>query len=330
MDKLEALWSSELSEVDAEAYDRLVATAAGGHYSQTRAWAKVAAASRPCTPVYFLARRNGEPVGAALVLRSHIGVPLPIAKVERGPVCNDPADMEAVLRALLRQSHRHGIARLSVMPYWSGDPIAPVNAALQACGFSDVQTVTGSHVRTLRLDLATLGQGEAFAGSDFTKLRKELRRAERAGAVARRGSKADLAAYRNMLETRQKADGKACPPESHYRTLDEFFLSGDERSALFIAEFEGEAVSAVFATVFGPRTYFVAGASSGRDLVFSKMVQPMAAAVVWAKQQGSAEFDFGGMPMAGDTDPKRNAIAMFKRSFSRNEIDLVHEHVRWF
>lgn len=33
--------------------------------------------------------------------------------------------------------------------------------------------------------------------------------------------------------------------------------------------------------------------------------------------------------MKGDDDPKRASIAEFKRSFSRAEIALVHEHVRW-
>ncbi|MDR3527621.1 MAG: GNAT family N-acetyltransferase [Rhizomicrobium sp.] len=328
---LTAVFSSRLSASDARDYDAFVATARGSHYSQAAAWAPVVASSRPLTPYYFMLRSNGRVIGAAMVLRGKLGaLPLPIGRVERGPVCDRREDLPEILKALKLSAMHHGIARLSVMPYWSNSSIADVDKSLGLCGFSDVQTITGSHVRALRLDLSTVGPDDSFGGSDFTKLRKELRRAERAGAIARRGCDADLVAYRGMLETRQHADGKSCPPAAYYEALKGYFLSGDARNAMFVADYEGEAVSAVFATRFGDMTYFVAGASSGRGLVFSKMVQPMAAAVLWARQQGSKEFDFGGMPMAGDSDPKRNSIALFKRSFSRTEVDLVHEHVRWF
>jgi lipid II:glycine glycyltransferase (peptidoglycan interpeptide bridge formation enzyme) len=330
--RIEAVWSSRLSQADGEAYDAFVASARGGHFSQTRGWAPVATTANPFAARYFLARRDGRVVGAALILQTRpLGsLAIPVAQTERGPVCDQPEDMEDVLRALLQQSRRHGIVRLSVMPYWSGSEMDRVDAALKAGGFSDVQTVTGRHARALRLDLATVNQGEPFGGSSFTKLRKELRRAERAGAVARRGTEADLAAYREMLETRQRADGKSCPPDAYYVALKACFLSGDDRTAMFVAEYQDEVVAAVLALRHGTMTYFVAGVSSGRDLVFSKMIQPMAAAVLWAKENGSLLFDFGGMPMPGDRDPKRNSIALFKRSFSRDEVDLVHEHVRWF
>jgi peptidoglycan pentaglycine glycine transferase (the first glycine) len=328
--RLDTVWSSELSTSDGEAYDSFVASAGGGHYCQTRAWAKIATAARPFAPSYFLARRNGRVVGAALVLRTHLWrkLSLPFAQIERGPVCNDPADLPGVLESLVGQARRHGILRLSVMPYWADETKQPVERYLNKRGFSDVQTYAGAHVRALRLDLSTVSEG--FAGSDFTKLRKELRRCERAGATARRGREKDVDAFRAMLEERLRSDGKRAPSAAYYDALKEHFLSYEDRRAMFVGELRGEVVSALFATRHGPVASYVAGASSDREISFSKMIQPMAEAVLWAKRQGSASFDFGGMPMEGDTDPKRNSIALFKRSFSRTEISLVHEHVRWF
>ena len=330
MNRLEAVWTPQLSATDGEAYDNFVATARGGHFSQTRSWAKVAAASKPCVARYFLVRRDRRVIGAALLLRTRIGAPLPFAKVERGPVCDDPDDMPDVLGALLKQARRHGILRLSVMPYWADEARPRVSRALEACGFSDVQTFAGSHVRALRLDLSPLPASDPFAGSEFTKLRKELRRAERAGAGGRRGTEKDVGAYRMMLEQRLRGEGKHGPASAYFDALGRYFSADESQRAIFVGEFEGQPVSVIFATRHGPLALFVAGASSERDLSFSKMIQPMSRAVLWAKQQGSASFDFGGMPMEGDTDPKRNAIALFKRSFSRTEVALVHEHVRWF
>ena len=133
-----------------------------------------------------------------------------------------------------------------------------------------------------------------------------------------------------MLEQRLRSDGKRIPTKLYYDALKDHFLSCESQRAMFVGEYAGDAVSAIFVTRHGPVAAFAVGASSARDLSFSKMVQPMASAVLWAKGQGSATFDFGGMPMPGDADPKRNSIGLFKRSFSRTEIALVHEHVRWF
>ena len=332
MSHLDTVWSSELSATDGEAYDGFVATARGSHYSQTRSWAKVATAARPFVARYFLARRNGRVVGAALILRTQpLGVvALPFAQVERGPVCDDPEHMPDVLDALVGQARRHGILRLSVMPYWADTAKPRIEQILKERGFSDVQTYAGSHVSALRLDLSSLSADVPFAGNEFTKLRKELRRSERAGAISRLGREEDVDKFRGMLEQRLRSEGRRTPPKLYYDALKDHFLSPGSQRVMFVWEYEGDAVSAIFVTHHGSVAFFAAGASSARDLSFSKMVQPMASAVLWAKEQGSATFDFGGMPMPGDNDPKRNSIALFKLSFSRTEIALVHEHVRWF
>jgi len=332
MGRLDTVWSSELSAADAEAYDSFVATARGGHYSQARSWAKVATAAKPAVARYFLARRDGCVVGAALILRTQAlgAVALPFAQVERGPVCDDPEHMPDVLEALLDEAHRHGILRLSVMPYWADDVKPRIEHALKERGFSDVQSYTGTHVRALRLDLSSLAANAPFAGNEFTKLRKELRRSERAGAITRRGTEEDVDKFREMLEQRLQSEGKHTPTKAYYDALKDYFLSCDGQRSMFVGDIEGDAVSVIFVTRHGPVAAYAAGASSARELSFSKMVQPMASAVLWAKEQGCATFDFGGMPMQGDTDPKRINIALFKRSFSRTEIALVHEHARWF
>jgi hypothetical protein len=70
--QLETVWASELSAADGKAFDGFVALARGGHYSQTRPWATLATASKPFTPFYFLARREGCVLGAALILRTQL------------------------------------------------------------------------------------------------------------------------------------------------------------------------------------------------------------------------------------------------------------------
>jgi lipid II:glycine glycyltransferase (peptidoglycan interpeptide bridge formation enzyme) len=332
MGRLDTVWSSELSAADGEAYDSFVATARGSHYSQTRSWAKVATAAKPFVARYFLARRDGQVVGAALILRTQaLGVAaLPFAQAERGPVCDDLEDVPDVLEALLGQARRHGILRLSVMPYWSGDAKSRAERILKQHGFVDRQSFGGRHARTLRLDLAPLPADEPFAGSALSQVRQNIRRAARAGAIARHGQKRDLIAFRDLHEQLLRRDGKRTPATAWYEAIAEYFLSSDEQGAMFVCEHQGNVVAAIFVARHGALATYAMGVSSGDDLRFPKMVLPMASAIAWAGQNGVESFDLGGIPMEGDLDAKRASIAEFKRSFSRSEIALVHEHVRWF
>jgi len=330
--RLDTVWSSKLSATDGEAYDSFVATAGGGHYSQTRPWANVATAAKPFVHSYFLARRNGRVVGAALILRTQaFGVmALPFAQIERGPVCDDPAQLPDVLKALLYQARHHGILRLSVMPYWAGEAKLQVERILGQNGFVDRQTFGGRHARSLRLDLSALSVDDPFAGSTLSRIRHEIRRAERAGATARRGQKPDLNAFREMHEQLLRLEGKQPPAAAWYEALAEHFLSCEERGAMFVCEHQGNVVAAVFVARHGALATYVMGASSGQELRFPKMILPMAATITWAKANGVECLDLGGIPMEGDVDAKRASIADFKRSISRTEVAFVHEHVRWF
>ena len=330
MSHLDTVWSSELSATDGEAYDGFVATARGSHYSQTRSWAKVATAARPFVARYFLVRRNGRVVGAALILRTRAfgALALPFAQIERGPVCDDPENMPDVLEALRDQARRRGILRLSVMPYWAGEAKPRVEKILRQHGFADVQSFGGRHASSLRLDLASLPADEPFASSALSQVRQNIRRAERAGATARRGQKQDLDAFRDMHERLLRLEGKRPPAAAWYEALAENFLS--ERGAMFVCEHLNKVIAAIFLARHGPLATYVMGASSGDELRFPKMVQPMASAIAWARENGVESIDLGGIPMAGDMDAKRASIAEFKRSFSRTEIAFTHEHVRWF
>lgn len=329
MDRVE-IWSSDVLTADGEVYDNFVATARGGHYSQTRAWAEVLVAAKPFAPFYFLARRDGRVIGAGLLLRTQIGgfLNMPVAQMERGPVCAHPEDLPFVLQALRVHCVRHGILRLSVMPYWTGGDKLRVEEILRSQGFVDRQSFNGRHARTLRLDLSALDAREPFAGASLAKVRREMRRAERAGASTRLGGRRDLPAFREMHEALLRSGGRSMPPIGWYDALAGYFTAG--RGAMFVCEHGGRTVSAIFVACHGGVATYIIGASSGEALRFPKMILPMAQAIVWAKQKGADSFDFGGIPMVGDHDVKRASIAEFKYSFSHDEVSLAHEHVRWF
>ena len=325
----DAVLMTELPAEAASSYDQFVATAPSGHYSQTRAWARVATVGKPFEPLFFLSRREGRVTGAGLVLRTRIsGVALPVAQVERGPVAASVNDLADVLAALHRCCLKKGILRVAAMPYWTGPERDAAEKALIEAGFADSQRFSGRHVRTLRLDLNALDNKNPWKDSSLSKVRQNIGRAVRAGATVRPGRREDLPAFREMQASLLALEGKKPPADKWYEALGDYFLGAG--AAMFVSECQGVPISAVFITMHNGLATYALGATANWPLKFSKTVLSMTEAILWAKAAGCHTFDMGGIPMAGDSDAKRASIAEFKHSYSRIEAHLVHEHVRWF
>jgi peptidoglycan pentaglycine glycine transferase (the first glycine) len=339
-------WTSRLSDVDARDYDAFVERAPGGHFAQSRRWSPIACAGRPFAASWVIVREPpGMVVGVAQVLRARIaGLALPYATIERGPVVADPARFAGVLRAIARAARRRGIARLAVMPYWetttgtaettevAGAAGTRVQEALDARGWRSIQTAAGAHAATLRLELAGRSADQIFAGGAHKKLRQEIRAAARAGAIARRGSAEDLprlvALYRRLM-AEQGLHAKSAAWFGALSALD-FGAAGSV--GLFFTEQAGNILAAVLTIRHGHLVTLVLAASAraaqAADHKIARMVPCLVAAIEWARGLG-CDFDLGGVPLAGDTDPKRLAIAQFKRDFARRQVELVGQHARW-
>jgi hypothetical protein len=324
-------WTRALRGKDADDYDRFVATAAGGHYAQTRAWENVALASRPCSARYFMAREGGAVVGAALVLRAKAGpLPLPVATIDRGPVVNDPADAPRVLDALLRATRAHGIARLSVMPYFEGEAAERIAKTLLEKGFRDTQTFDGAHVKTLRVEIGQKTDQEIFAGKVRQQVRWRAGQAEKAGARGRLGEKREFMEHRALFAQLMSSQGKRGRSDAWFEALWENMLAHPERGAFFVTEHEAKIVGTVVVLRHGALATYAFGASSTDPVKFTKAIPALVAAIKWARDQGCATFDLGGVPMDGDTDAKRAQIADLKTDFSRTPVLLTREHSRYF
>jgi lipid II:glycine glycyltransferase (peptidoglycan interpeptide bridge formation enzyme) len=328
--ELETTWVRDVSSADADAYDAFVDGARGGAYAQARAWAPVATVGRPLSPRFFLARAGGRVVGAALVLRPKAGpVPLPVVLVERGPVVDDPDELPRVLSALVSEARRHGVARVQVMPYWAGESAARVERSLAELRFRSVQEMDGAHCVTLRLAIGGKRDEEILAGKEREALRRKLRQAEKAGAVARRGTLEDVPKLEALYGELMKGQGRGTKPRAWFEALAANILSKEKRGALFVCMHDAEPIAALFGARHGTVATFVLGATSGAARAFSKMALPMMAAVRWARDEGCEIFDLGGIPMDGDRDEKRAQIAQFKFDFAKERVPLVREHVRW-
>lgn len=310
-------------------YDAFVLGSPAGHCAQTRAWAEVARAGAHVGTRLAVAREGGRVVGTALVLRPRVaGVGLPWAWVERGPVVAEIGRLAEVTRGLARALRQRGVARVRVQPYWAGDAAAQAEEALRSIGLRDVQTPDGPHACTLRLSLTGKSDAQLFAGKSKEQVRWRAKQADKAGAVARRGEHRDWRRLRELHAGLMRAQGRRDKPDTWWDAVARF-ASDDARGALFACDFEGRTVAAAVVLRHGALATYAWGASVPDRLPFSKAILALVAAIRWARDVGCATFDLGGVPLEGDDDPKRKAIATFKYDFDHQRVRLVREHGGW-
>jgi len=328
-DVLSVLLRARLEGADADAYDSFVAAASDGSFAQLRDYAALATSDRPFSASYFLAREGNKVVGTALVLRSRLGpLPLPFAQVERGPVVDDVSRFPEVLRALRRALRLRGIARLVVMPYFAGDLAARAEAMLRDQRFRPDDDPNGSHVRTLRMPIDAPKEADVYEGSGRKTLRYELKQAKKLGVVTTRVRGRDSRALVELLNETMTAQGMRGKDPRFAEALDEV-TRVSERIACFVSRDAERDLGAILVARTDTRLHLVLGATSNEKRPFSKMSPPLEAAIAWARTYGTRELDLGGIPREGDTDEKRLRIAAFKYGFSKDEVSLAREHVRW-
>jgi hypothetical protein len=325
---LDCQLTARLGDAEGREYDAFVLASSAGHASQTRSWAAIARAGAQVQARFAVVRDQGRMVGVALVLRPQVlGVGLPWAWVERGPVVSDLPLLGDVTRIVGRTLRRQGVARLRVMPYWVDHDAALAEQALRAIGLHDVQTPDGPHACTLRVAL-DVRDADLFAGKSKEQVRWRAKQAEKAGAVARVGNSGDWARLQEMHRSLMESQDKRGKPDSWWRAV-QLFVSDPSRGAFFACDFDGRTVAATVVLRHGPLVTYAWGASAPDKLPFSKAILPLVAAIRWAHQVGCTTFDLGGVPLEDDHDAKRAAIATFKYDFDRKRVRLVRQHAGW-
>jgi lipid II:glycine glycyltransferase (peptidoglycan interpeptide bridge formation enzyme) len=319
-------WDTDWTEDDARSYDAFVQASPAGHPAQTRAWANVARAAAHVAAHFAVVRDGGEVVGTAFVQRPTFGpLALPWASVDRGPVVANVSALGGVARAVARALARRGVGRVRMMPYWADEDALQAELALRSVGMRDVQQPDGPHACTIRVDLGGKRAGDLFAGKSLEQIRWRSGQARRAGAVARRGEDGDWPRLREMYRALMQMQGKHDKRDRWWRAVRDF-VADESRGALFACDYGGRTVAACVVLRHGVRATYTWGASVAEKLPFSKAIPALVAAIGWAHDVGCTSFDLGGVPVEGDTDRKRSAIAMFKYDFGRRRVRLVHEH----
>jgi peptidoglycan pentaglycine glycine transferase (the first glycine) len=242
----------------------------------------------------------------------------------RGPVIDDPdaPAMTVLLNFVKAEARKRGAFMLKAEPSVADDD-AHWLVALQKRGFQP--TPYASHVRhewvlDLRPDEKTL-----LAGMK-EKWRYNIRLAGRKGVTVRRGEgQADLDTFYHIYQTTSERDQFFIHDKGHYEDVMRLFSEGD-RAALFLAEYEGEAIAGIIVLRYGRWSWYMYGASSNeqRNLMPNHLLQWNG--MQWAKAHGCWYYNFRGIPDVLEEGQELWGVYVFKRGFGGYAIRSLETH----
>jgi CelD/BcsL family acetyltransferase involved in cellulose biosynthesis len=162
-------------------------------------------------------------------------------------------------------------------------------------------------------------EDEVFAALHSNQVRRNIRRAERAGVKVRLGqAEADVTEvfYRLHLRTRHRL-GVPVQPLRYFRLLWQRFLEPG-LGAVIIAELGGVPIAAGVFLAYGETCVYKYGASDERHLDARPNHLLFWEAIRWAMAQGCRTFDFGR------TDLADNGLREFKSRWGTVERECVY------
>jgi lipid II:glycine glycyltransferase (peptidoglycan interpeptide bridge formation enzyme) len=276
--------------VEDPVWDRFVDRTAGGHYTQSVAWARFRASFGWDTSRLTVWEQGELIAGAQVLVRRFRGLGA-IGYAQHGPIVGSADDetVDLTLRALLRLCRREQVRYLLLRPPAGGRVGAHL---LNELGFVRTYRLKKPAV-TARVELT--GHPDEILARMRKSTRANVRRGLSRGLVARRGGADDLDTLlhlERMLATRK---GFPSASASRYRTLWRS-LEADDRGLLFLVEDEdGSAISAQLAVRVGDTLYSHMMAWSGEQANRKPNELLDWTAMMWARGAGCRYYDFEGI-----------------------------------
>ncbi len=243
----------------------------------------------------------------------------------RGPVCDthDRASLRQLIEGAELLAWKYDAMALRMEPDVSagdGDFRAIVESL--GCKVRDGSGRAGGGIQprsVFRLDIRGKSEAQLLAGFS-SKLRYNIRLAQRRGAVVREGTREDLPAFCALMrETAARDHFLARPLEYFERIWDQM---GPEHMTLLLAYFQDEPIAGAICIFYGNKTWYAYGASSDRHrgvmpnyLLQWEMIRRAAA-------RGDAVYDLRG---ALDNTDTSNGLYLFKRRFGGDLVRFIGE-----
>ncbi len=300
------------------AWDAFLAETAGGDHVQTTSWAQVKA-PRGWRAVRLVVTRDGHIVAGAQLLKRSWARLGGFGYVPSGPVVGDPdpALGTLVVEGLHRLARAHRLQYLVVQPPVNGETVAGV---LPTRGFRPSPLVVAESI-TFRLDLTR--DIDAILAQMKPKTRYNLRLGLRRGVTVRQGDERDLPTFHALYLATSRRQGFPADSLEYFSHLWRVFHPRGY-AELFIAEYEGDAISALLAVPFGDTVLYKRGGWSGRRGDRRPNEVMHWAAIRWAKSRGFRSYNFGDVDLPtpvttphvqGRPDHPVDTVTRFKLGF---------------
>ncbi|MDP9465380.1 MAG: peptidoglycan bridge formation glycyltransferase FemA/FemB family protein [Actinomycetota bacterium] len=279
-------------ESDTTDWDAFVATVPGGLYPQSSRWAEIKARAGWRAARVVVDSRAHIVAGAQLLLR-----PLPavgtIGYVPKGPLvpAGDAELARVVLDGLLKRAARFRVRYLALQPPSRDEAL---ERELTARGFEPSPDI-GASGTTLRIDLAASTK-ELLADMNEST-RRSIRLGQSHGLTVRMGLDTDMGAFSRLMVMAARRKHFALPPPDHYAEMWRVLRAG-HNIELFVAEYDGELVSAMLAIAFGDTVFNHASAWTGLHSASKPNHLLQWSAMTWAKEHDYRYFDVEGVDPA--------------------------------
>ena len=272
-------------------WDAFLVDAIGGHHLQTSLWGQLKAFSGWRAARIIVTRGEQIVAGAQLLMR-----PLPlignVCYVPKGPLftSNDPELRNLFIDKLQQMVKTHRIVYLIVQPPCNDEAFAHQLTKLRFQQSKNRLFITATLLVDLTMDL------DKILAQMRKKTRQHIRVGQRKGISVREGTESDLHTFHHLLGTAGKRLKFSPDPEEYFRTLWRLF-NPHGYVKLFLAEYKGEAVSALLTIPFGDTVLCKRIGWSGDHLKRYPNELLHWATIKWAKSKGYRSLDFEGVDL---------------------------------
>jgi len=276
-------------------WDRFVAGSPHGFHEQTNLWSQVKAVYGWEPLRLILSDAQGIVAGVQILVRAVRGG-YRVGYASRGPVValGDPQRLSFVLDEMVRAARTHKVSYLAIAPPYDGNAL---EAPLRLRGFRrkpDPLPPARVMEATLLIDLSP--DLASIQARMRMQVRQHIRLAQRTGVVVREGGKEDVETFRALMCALCRRRGIApTPPETDFFQNLWAIFAPRGWVRIFLAEVEGQPVSALLVFTFGDTARVWKAGWSGEfadrrpnNLLYWEAVR-------WARQNGFRCFDLVGI-----------------------------------
>ncbi|MDR2932173.1 MAG: aminoacyltransferase [Oscillospiraceae bacterium] len=253
----------------------------------------------------------------------------------RGPVCDlydrtVMADLKEGIDTLAKKYKAH-VYKMD--PDVLADDTAFIGLA-RAMGFTQIKGGTGFETIQARFNyrLYLDGRGEEAVFKNLTqKTRYNVRVAQKHGVEIRVAGSDGLDEFMRLMHLTGDRDGFNIRPKAYFARMLE---SLGEHARLYMAFFEGEAVSGALTTNYAGKTCYIYGASDNahRNVMPNYLIQWEM--IKWAIETGCTVYDFQGVSGNLDESDPLYGLYRFKKGFNgtldelAGEFDYIYRPIR--